>query len=184
MPGHSTLSRLAFPTMLRLDLTRLDREGSLQIEARIPPDDPLWVDTQVAFAGPVEFSARATRTGSGEILVRGTLDAPLDQECRRCLEPVPGELSEEVTWVFLPATEPGMEDDGDTRLFDEAAAELDLSNVLREEVILAVDPYVVCRPDCKGLCPKCGVNLNVHTCNCTEEEPDPRWDALRALKEE
>ncbi len=170
--------------MLRLDLTRLEREGSLQIEARIPPDDPLWADAEVSFAGPVQVRARASCTGSGEIVVRGSVQAPLDQECRRCLEPVPGVLDEEVTLVFLPATEPGMEDDGDTRLFEADAAELDLGEALREEMILAIDPYVVCRPECRGLCPQCGANLNTETCACTTDEPDPRWDTLRALKEE
>jgi uncharacterized protein len=170
--------------MLRLDLARLDRERSLQIEARIPPDDPLWEDFEVVFVGPVEVRGRASWTGSGEVVVRGTLYAPLQQECRRCLEPVPVTLSEEITLVFLPATEPGMEDDGDTRLFEEDAAELDLGQAVREEIILAIDPYVVCRPECKGLCPGCGTNLNEETCNCSAEEPDPRWDALRALKKE
>jgi uncharacterized protein len=162
----------------------LEREGSLQIEARIPPDDPLWTDLEVAFSGPVHVRVRASRTGSGEIVVRGTVEAPLDQECRRCLEPVPGALAEEVTLVYLPATEPGMEDDGETRLFEEGAGELDLGVALREELILAIDPYVVCRPECRGLCPQCGANLNNETCNCISGESDPRWDALRALKEE
>jgi len=170
--------------MPRLDLARLDRERSLQIEARIPPDDPLWEDMEVAFAGPMEVHLQASWTGSGEVVVRGTLKAPLDQECRRCLEPVPGGVSEEVTFVFLPTIEPGMEDDGDTRLFEEDAVELDLGQVVREEIILAVDPYVVCRPECKGLCPRCGTNLNNGTCNCSTEESDPRWDALRALEKE
>ena len=170
--------------MLRLDLARLDREGSVQIEARIPPEDPFWEGTEVVPDGPLAIRVRASRTGSGEILVRGTLEAPLRQECRRCLEPVSGRLAEDVTLVFLPATEPGMEDDGDTRLFDEDAAELDLSVAVREELILAIDPYVVCSPDCKGLCPRCGANRNTETCTCSGEGPDPRWDALRALKEE
>ena len=170
--------------MLRLDLARLDRERSVRIEARIPADDPLWEDMEVAPAGPVAVDLRASWTGSGEVVVRGTLDAPLAQECRRCLEPVPGDLSEEVTFVFLPASEPGMEDDGDTRLFEPGAAELDLGQAVREEMILAIDPYVVCRPECKGLCPRCGANLNEGACNCTTDEADPRWEALRALKKE
>jgi uncharacterized protein len=170
--------------MLRLDLARLDRERSIQIEARIPPDDPLWEDFEAVFVGPVEVHARASWTGSGEVVVRGTLRAPLQQECRRCLVPVTVTLSEEMTLVYLPATEPGMEDDGDTRLFEESAAELDLGQAVREEIILAIDPYVVCRPQCKGLCPHCGANLNEETCTCVAEDLDPRWDALRALKKE
>jgi uncharacterized protein len=77
-----------------------------------------------------------------------------------------------------------MAEDGDARVFEARAPKLDLSEPVREEVVLAIDPYVVCDPECKGLCPRCGANLNVEVCGCSFDEPDPRWDALRALKEE
>lgn len=170
--------------MLRLDLARLGREGSAQVDARIPPDDPLWEGLEATFGGPVEVRLRAAHAGSGEIVVRGTVQASLQQECRRCLEPVPGSLEEELTMVFVPSDSPGAEDDGDVRVFDADSAELDLSEPVREEVVLAIDLFVVCDPDCKGLCPRCGANRNTESCSCTLDEPDPRWDALRALKEE
>ncbi|MGD8322587.1 MAG: DUF177 domain-containing protein [Gemmatimonadota bacterium] len=118
------------------------------------------------------------------MVVRGSLEAGLVQECRRCLEPVSGRFAEDVTMVFLPSGVPGVEEDGDVRLFDARSGELDLSEAVREEIVLALDPYVVCDPECKGLCPQCGTNLNRETCSCTTTEADPRWDALRALKEE
>ena len=86
--------------------------------------------------------------------------------------------------VFLSSDTPGVEEDGDARVLDARAPELDLSGPVREEVVLAVDPYVVCDPECRGLCPRCGANLNIEACGCSFHEPDPRWDALRALKEE
>lgn len=170
--------------MLRLDLAKLAREGVVDIDALVPADAPLWHDMEVAFGGPVEVQLRATYAGSGEIVIRGTFQGDLRQECRRCLKPVPGSLSQEVTMVFMPVTSEGVEEDGDVRLFDDHTAELDLSDAVREEVILAVDLFVVCDPDCKGLCPQCGANRNVVSCSCTTVDPDPRWDALRALKEE
>jgi len=170
--------------MLRLDLARLGREGSVLVDAEIPADDPVWEGLEVAFAGPVAVHLRATQAGSGEIVVRGTVRGDLRQECRRCLEPVPGSLSQELTMVFAPSDSEGREDDGDVRPLAAHAAELDLSDPVREEVILAIEAFVVCDPDCKGLCPRCGVNRNTETCSCTSEESDPRWDALRALKEE
>jgi uncharacterized protein len=170
--------------MLRLDLAKLGREGTAQVDAQVPADDPLWHDTEVAFSGPVDVHLRATYAGTGEIVVRGTVNGSLLQECRRCLEPVPGTLREEVTMVFVPATSEGAEEDGDVRLFDDHVAELDLSEAMREEILLAIDLFVVCDPECRGLCPQCGVNRNNETCSCGTEESDPRWDALRALKEE
>lgn len=170
--------------MLRLDFARLAREASVQVDAQIPADDPLWDGLEAEFDGPVEVHLRAVYAGSGEVVVRGSVQAGLRQECRRCLQPVPGSLREELTMVFVPSDSPGVEDDGDVRVLDDADAELDLSGPVREELVLAIDPYVVCNPECKGLCPRCGVNRNTETCSCTEEESDPRWDALRAIKEE
>jgi len=170
--------------MLRLELARLDREGAVLVDAKVPADDPLVQGLEASFAGPLEVLLRATYAGSGEIVVRGTLAGALRQECRRCLEPVSGRLSAELTMVFAPSDSPGAEDDGDVRPYKATAAELDLSASVREELILAIDPYVVCDPDCRGLCPRCGANRNTETCSCAGTESDPRWDALRALKEE
>lgn len=170
--------------MLRLDLARLDREGTFQVDLRVPADDPMWYGLEVKFAGPVAIRLMASQAGSGEVVVRGRVEAELEQECRRCLEPVPGVLREELTLVFAPEDADSAEDDGDVRPFREDAAALDLTDPVREELILAIEPYVVCDPGCRGLCPRCGANRNTETCSCTVEENDPRWDALRALKEE
>ena len=170
--------------MLRLDLSLLDREGSVDVQAAVPPDDALWKGVDVTFEEPVDVDLRASSTGSGEVVVRGTVSGRMARECRRCLKPVSDALDQDITMVFAASDSPGAEDDGDVRLFDADAAELDLSEAVREEVVLAIDPYVVCDPECRGLCPSCGVNLNEESCGCVRDEADPRWEALRALKEE
>ena len=170
--------------MLRFDLARMGREGSVSVEARIPAEDPLWGELGVSLQGPVEVELTAFSAGTGEIVVRGRVEAEFEQECRRCLEPVSGELGLDVTMVFVPSDTPGAEDDADARVFDARAPELDLSESVREEMVLAIDLYVVCDPECKGLCPRCGANRNAESCDCVEEEVDPRWDALRSLHKE
>jgi uncharacterized protein len=57
-----------------------------------------------------------------------------------------------------------------------------LEDVLREQVLLAVPLRSLCREDCKGLCPCCGKNLNIDTCSCAAQVPDPRWAALEDIK--
>lgn len=170
--------------MLTLDLARLGRRGIVQVDARVPADDPLWEGLEGSFEGQVEVLLRVSQAGSGEIVARGTVRGTLLQECRRCLGPVRTSLAEELTMVFAPSGSPEEEDDGDVRPFKANAAELDLGQPVHEELVLAIEPYVVCNPECRGLCPQCGANLNTETCSCTEEGSDPRWDALRALKEE
>jgi len=168
--------------MLRLDLARLGREGFAVVEARVPAGDPLWADSGVEFTGPVEVRLQATEAGSGEIVVRGTVRGTIRQECRRCLEPVTRELVDELTMVFASPEDEGGEEDGDIRAVPDDGSILDLSGPVREEVLLAIDPYVVCDPECKGLCPRCGANWNTESCSCARDESDPRWDTLRTLK--
>ena len=170
--------------MLRFDLSRLERDGSLEVSARIPPDDPLWEHLAVKLREAVEVDLRGSVAGTGQIVVRGSVVAPLEQECRRCLESVSGEVETELTLVFTASDDPDLEEDDDVRVYDAAAPELDLSEPVREELIFAIDPFVVCDPECKGLCPQCGTNLNTDSCDCTVDEPDPRWDALRSLQKE
>jgi uncharacterized protein len=169
--------------MLKVDLGRLDREGSVLVEAQVPADAPLWQESGIEWDGPVEVRLRASYAGSGEVVVRGEVTGVLAMECRRCLRPVKGRFDEEVTLVFSADAAEEDSGEGDAYAFDPSRGELDLSEAVRAEVILAVNPYVVCDPECRGLCPRCGANLNEGACGCTAEEVDPRWGALRALKD-
>src|SRR5262249_59232686 len=58
---------------------------------------------------------------------------------------------------------------------------VDLEPLIRDALLLELSPVPLCRPDCKGLCPKCGVDHNLSECDCADAEPDPRWAALRSL---
>lgn len=170
--------------MLLLDLVRLSREGSLRIEGRIPPDAPLLEGTGIRLNEPLRVELRATEAQSGEIVVRGEVASTLEHECRRCLERVEVALREKVTMVFAPPDLLGGSEDGEIRELLGNERELDLADPIREEVILAASAYALCDPNCRGLCARCGADLNETTCECVAEEPDPRWDALRALKNE
>ena len=60
--------------------------------------------------------------------------------------------------------------------------EIDLDPILREQLLLALPGYPVCKDDCKGLCPVCGANLNDRECGCDRHVPDPRWAGLKNVK--
>jgi uncharacterized protein len=169
--------------MLRVDLGQLDREGSVDVEASVSAEDELWKDTDLRWDGDVAVKLRATFAGTGEVVARGSVEGRLHQECRRCLKPVETPYTQDLTLVFVSD---GSEEDGDGGAygFDADQAELDMSEAVREEVVLAVNPYVVCDPECKGLCSRCGADLNEGPCDCSESEVDPRWEALRGLKSE
>jgi len=169
--------------MLRVDLPRLEREGPLQIEGVVEAAGFFNEESPFGFAGDPRVDLRIATSGSGEVIVRGTVRGKLSRECRRCLVSVIQELDTEVTMVFSPSDDLA-EDDGEIRLIDPSASDIDLGPPLREELTLSVPAYAECRHDCRGICPRCGVNLNEEECGCSRGEPDSRWDALRALKDE
>ena len=109
------------------------------------------------------------------ILVQGQLATQFPGECARCLEEtsVPVELDLEELFVY-PA-EPGatfvVTEDGN----------LDLAPLIREEAIVSVPQTALCRPNCAGLCPSCGANLNDGPCDCDQDVIDPRFAALQKL---
>ena len=171
--------------MLKLDLARLERQKKLRVDAEIPSDDPLWEGADLAFQGPLRVGLDAQSTVDGGVVVRGSIEGTLAFECRRCLDPVEWSVDRDLTLVWTPVDELGVtEDDGDCRVLANSATEVDLGAAIREELILGTDRYRVCDSACRGLCPKCGTNLNVEACDCTVDELDPRWDVLRTLKTE
>jgi uncharacterized protein len=169
--------------MLKVDLARLERESSLRIQGVLEVAKFFDEESPLQFDGDPEVDLTVTLAGSGEVIVRGAVRGRLARDCRRCLTPVIQELETEVTMVFSPSDDLA-EDDGEIRLIDPSDIDIDLGPPLREELILTIPRYAECRQDCRGLCPRCGVNLNLEECDCTGAEPDSRWDALRALKDE
>lgn len=169
--------------MHTLDLPRLERDGFLDVSAEIPADYALWAESEMAFEGPVRVEGRATLAGSGEIILDATVSGAWRQECRRCLEEVVTPLELKTILVFGDTAE-NDGDDGEIHPADLDANELDFGPAVREELLLTMDPYRLCEEGCRGLCPNCGVNRNRESCECTLEESDPRWDALRKLKSE
>lgn len=173
---------------MTLDLARLEQErGSVHIYEEVPPDAPLFEDADLNLGSPLTVDVTVSVLPSGEVVVRGGFSGTLSRKCRRCVDPVEVPLEEEVDLLYVPEDElmPEEEEEKEgVRRFDLASGKLELGEAIREEAILAAPLYVECDPDCKGLCPKCGTNLNEEDCDCTLEEPDPRWDALRAINTE
>ncbi|MFN8372808.1 MAG: DUF177 domain-containing protein [Anaerolineae bacterium] len=117
---------------------------------------------------------RISRTTEG-LLLQGNFTGGVEDECTRCLDTVERAIEigiEELVAYPTPiGTEFTVSDDGI----------LDLAPLIRAEVLIEAGRGVLCRPDCKGLCPECGTNLNHDTCHCHEENVDPRMAKLKQL---
>ena len=143
-------------------------------------DEGTRLTTNVAFAGDISRDCNKTH-------VRGRIEAGVETDCFRCLEPVPKTIDVQFQDIFVDgAEEPTVdaielgEDELDESLI--TSNEIDMAEVVREQLILATTETVYCKEDCKGLCPKCGSNRNLIDCKCEENETDPRWSALKNLK--
>lgn len=166
--------------MLLVDLNRLAREGRARVEVDIPTDAAFWEETDLTPRSPLEVRLEAQQAGP-DVVVRGRVSGVFDQACRRCLEPVEVEVDEELGRLYRAGEE--LEDDESEDVLPlPDHAELDLSEPVREQVMVAVPRYVYCRAECQGLCPQCGTNLNESECDCTTDELDERWAPLRQLK--
>ena len=138
------------------------------------------------FEHEVTGEVRLIRSERG-VLVMADLDlAPVTLECGRCLEPFQAPVHLEFDEEYVLRRDPltgvaARVEDGDF-LVDEHR-HLDLSEAVRQYEQSALPIQPVCRPDCRGLCPTCGRNLNVETCACLPAGRDDPWSPLRALAE-
>lgn len=118
---------------------------------------------------------------SGGIEVSGTVTAPWEGECRRCLQPVTDEVVVEVRELYRPVDRTDRQEE-DEETYELVGDQLDLGVLARDAVLLELPLAPMCRPDCAGLCPTCGADLNLGPCDCDAGDVDPRWAALDALR--
>jgi uncharacterized protein len=160
-------------------------------------------DDEFSVLGPVTFKGTLTRSGD-RFRLKGRISATLQLSCGRCLTPFPRAVDTTVDLTYIPERPPVaavkdagkgpakgakapaveeevelQEEDLDTAYYRDHV--LDLAAMLREQFYLALPMQPLCRPDCQGLCPSCGIDRNVDTCQCQTDWVDPRLSGLKAL---
>ena len=137
---------------------------------------------------PVCGDAELIRTNAG-VLVRAHLTLEAAETCSRCLQPLhdalPIDFEEEFrTTVDLTTGQPQARDDDDDALLIDENHLLDLTEAVRQYREASAVMQPLCRPDCKGLCARCGRDLNLGDCDCGQGPVDARWAALSGLLSE
>jgi uncharacterized protein len=156
--------------MLRVDIRELQR-GPVRTNGELAPDDSAFAGLDLALVGPVAVRGQLQATGDGEYLWRGHVHAVVRGDCRRCLAEVLSEVDVDVDAAVF-STDPDAADDPDYYPLPERAKAVDLADVVREELALAVQGHLLlCREECPGLCPRCGADLNAGPCGCSPAEP-------------
>lgn len=163
--------------------------------SRIPPEgldlqireEPHWEGVEGLWISlaPVEASFHLERKGGG-ILAKGAFLTTAVVLCSRCSEPVELPVSDQFVVLFLGAQDTFRSEEVELTALDMDVDvlkddRLDLSGLLRENVLLNLPLQPLCRAECRGLCPQCGVNLNETSCQCLAQQPDPRLRSLQHL---
>jgi DUF177 domain-containing protein len=136
--------------------------------------------------GPISVTVSYYRAGM-EVFVEGDLSARTRSMCARCAEEFVAPRMRSFRYVMVPRVLDGRADGGDPADEDieysyYEGEEIDLSPSIREQLILALPTRALCRDDCRGLCPRCGMNLNYGACGCEERQADLRLAVFRNLK--
>ena len=101
-------------------------------------------------------------------------------QCARCLKEFESDVTLRVCELYAG---PGHEASDDEDVYQVDGLEIDLEPMVRDAVTLALPLNPLCREDCKGLCATCGTDLNIGSCDCKEDDFDPRWAALSDLRQ-
>ncbi len=145
--------------------------------------------------GPLAASGRAEvlhehrgpRDIVADIRLRGRFSGNFEVPCARCVEPVSIPIAADFDLIFRPAAADAEATERsitapETEIGYYQKDSLSLEDVLREQVLLSLPVRTLCKPDCKGLCPRCGENRNSQVCSCEVGPSDPRWEALAGLR--
>jgi uncharacterized protein len=124
-----------------------------------------------------------------DIRVVGSFAGSFQLACSRCLESVREKVSEDFDLLYRPlkTVKQGEEvsiNEAETEIGFYKGDGLELEDVIKEQVLLSLPVKPLCQEACKGLCPQCGQNLNMGTCNCNTKMQDPRWSALEGLRDQ
>lgn len=145
-------------------------------------------ESDVRLTEPAAVQVYARRDGN-EIILTGELEAQVETPCGRCLKPVVLPIHDAFKERFVPVVTWRNEEQHELKTEDLdlgilTGEEIDFDELVREQILLAVPDHVLCREDCKGLCPSCGRDRNLEPCTCEEASVDSRWQKLKDIKDQ
>ncbi len=169
-----------------VDLDALDLDD--RAEASLSFAEVIESDTEVPFPQPVE--GRVTFHRAGDVTwLRGQVSTAVTLVCARCTRPFPHRLVGTFREGYRLGA--GVGEEGAERaegrgggpvVLPLTVPQLDVTEVVRQHLVMAVPMAPLCRPDCRGLCPTCGADRNEGSCACAEDGVDPALGALRGFR--
>lgn len=166
---------------MRIELDKLEQTGNA-LAHTYEPEEIVLDEEHARLTEPLAVSIRLARIGT-EVRLLGRIDARAEVDCDRCLRTVAVPINAEFDVKYIPAEDYRsneaaelQEEDLSVSVFEDET--IDIDDLVREQVLLALPVRALCGDECKGLCPVCGTDRNTTTCNCESSEIDPRWAGL------
>ncbi|MBI5184058.1 MAG: DUF177 domain-containing protein [Nitrospinae bacterium] len=174
------------PSNLLIDISEIPEEG-LKLDLIKSPSFFEIEEANFKITKPISIHCNITKVDD-EIYLRGTISSTIEIKCSRCLQSLTLSVDPKFEITYLPLTlmpcdeEVELEkDDMDISYYSNNI--VDIIFPLRDQIVLSIPIKPLCTPDCAGLCPVCGQNLNIKMCSCYKSEDiDPRLSILKELK--
>jgi len=171
---------------VKICVESIPSEG-LHLSYELSPTEWDLEDKGCCLLEPVHIVLDAVKHGETEVYISGALSAKIQVECSRCVKAIPLPIQSDFHLEYLPA--PTAFSAGEAALSPDAldlnyyeGEEIDLDHEMMGQCLLAIPMHALCQPDCQGLCPHCGEDLNEVNCQCRFEPLDMRWAALKNFK--
>lgn len=162
--------------MIRINVAEIKKRlvGSKTFAYELTPDELDITDTDLKVTAPIHLEGVVENAGY-VILLKADVKTEIERTCGRCLKVFTEPLAAQVVEKFYPAGAENIENDA----FIYESDLLDITEPVRESLLLAVPLQSLCREDCRGLCPVCGADRNEGDCGCDATTVDPRLAALK-----
>lgn len=162
--------------MIKVNVAEIKKRlvGEKTLAYELEPAELEITPQELALVGTVKL--RGSLSNAGDVLLlQAELQAEVERTCGRCLKYFAGTITADIVEKFYPAGADNIENDAFVYDLDV----IDITEPLREGLLLAEPMQALCKPDCRGLCPVCGADLNDGDCGCDRLTVDPRLAALK-----
>lgn len=160
---------------MKINVSSVSRsvDSTMEVTGGVEVSQIQFGSEDIIVKSPVVVNAVVLNTGDG-LLINGTINATLTLKCSRCLE-----YFEYFLEAPFEETLSNKHNDGDAVYFEGDIVDID--DIVINNILLSLPMKFICSESCKGLCPKCGENINVNKCSCAVENTDPRLAVLKDL---
>lgn len=148
--------------------------GKMSVDCEINLSDIDFMGDNYHFLSPIKINGTISNNSESFILTADCF-AKVKTRCSRCMKDI-------VVDIEFPLSENLIQDSGDEFVDDDVivfdGTSFDLDDIVLDDFLMNTSGHYLCNDDCKGLCPKCGIDLNEGECNCSDNDVDPRWAGL------